>query len=321
MKLGVLTVPYNSFSLEETIEKLASKGVQAVELGTGGFPGKAHLNPELILDDDNRIEEIKALMSKYNMEIAALSCHGNPVHPDKETAAMYHKDFELTVLLAEKLGVDTIVTFSGCPGDYEGAKMPNWVTCSWPEDYARILEYQWDEVLVPYWKEATAYAKSHGVTKIALEMHPGFCVYNPSTLHRLRDAVGDVIGANFDPSHLFWQGINPTSAIKDLKGMIYHFHAKDTKIDERNTGVNGVLDQGHYGDLSNRSWLFRTVGYGHDREVWNDMISMLKTVGYDGVISIEHEDALMSVEEGLDKAIAFLKDVIIFEEPAQMWWA
>ncbi len=139
---------------------------------------------------------------------------------------------------------------------------------------------------------------------------------------RLREEVGDVIGANFDPSHLFWQGINPTSAIKALKGgAIYHFHAKDTKIDERNTGVNGVLDTGHYGDLSNRSWLFRTVGYGHDKEVWNDMISMLKMVGYDGAISIEHEDALMSIDEGLTKAVEFLKDVIIFESPADMWWA
>jgi sugar phosphate isomerase/epimerase len=225
------------------------------------------------------------------------------------------------VLLAEKLNVKTVVTFSGCPGDSDQAKYPNWVTCPWPEDFSHILDYQWNEVLIPYWKETAAFAKSHGVDKIALEMHPGFCVYNPETLLRLREAAGDVIGANFDPSHLFWQGINPVSGIKALKGAIHHFHAKDTKIDDRNVQVNGVLDNKHYGDILNRSWVFRTVGYGHGREVWNDMISMLKTVGYDGAISIEHEDALMSIDEGLSKAVEFLKEVIIFDTPTGMWWA
>ncbi len=181
------------------------------------------------------------------------------------------------------------------------------------DDFSDVLKYQWNEVLIPYWKETTAFAKKHNVSKIALEMHPGFCVYNTSSLLKLREAVGDVIGANFDPSHLFWQGMNPVSSIKALKGAIYHFHAKDTKIDEVNTGNNGVLDTGHYGDLLGRSWVFRTVGYGHDKQVWNDMISTLKACGYDGAISIEHEDAYMSVEEGMNKAIEFLKEVIIFE--------
>ena len=152
-------------------------------------------------------------------------------------------------------------------------------------------------------------------------MHPGFAVYNPKTLLRLREAVGDIIGANFDPSHLFWQGIDPVEAIKSLKGAIYHFHAKDTRIDEANTAVNGVLDTGSYGDILGRSWIFRTVGYGHYSQVWNDIISTLKAVGYDGAISIEHEDALMSSKEGPEKAIKFLKDVIIYETAGEMWWA
>ena len=164
------------------------------------------------------------------------------------------------------------------------------------------------------------FAKSHGIERIAFEMHPGFVVYNPETLLRLRAAVGDIIGANFDPSHLFWQGINPVYAIKALKGAIYHFHAKDTLIDEQNCSTNGVLDTKSYGDLQNRSWVFRTVGYGHGKECWNNIISTLKQVGYDGVISIEHEDALMSPTEGLEKAIAFLKEVLIFDNAGEMWW-
>ncbi|PKM58519.1 MAG: xylose isomerase [Firmicutes bacterium HGW-Firmicutes-3] len=321
MKLSVFTVPYSSLSLEETLKKLSAMGVQAVELGAGGYPGNAHLNAKELLADDEKAQAVKALARKYNIEIAAISCHGNPVHPDAAIAKDFHDQFIDAILLAEKLGVQTVITFSGCPGDSVGAKYPNWVTCPWPDDFGTILEYQWNEVLIPYWKDTVEFAKQHNVHKIALEMHPGFCVYNPETLLRLRDAVGDVIGANFDPSHLFWQGINPVSAIKALKGAIYHFHAKDTKIDERNVGINGVLDNKNYGDVLGRSWVFRTVGYGHDQEIWNDMISMLKAVEYDGPISIEHEDALMSIDEGLSKAIEFLKEVIIFETPTSMWWA
>ncbi len=254
MKLSVFTVPYSSLSLEETLKKLSAMGVQAVELGAGGYPGNAHLNAKELLADDEKAQAVKALTKKYNIEIAAISCHGNPVHPDKTIAKDFHDQFIDAVLLAEKLGVQTVITFSGCPGDSEGSKYPNWVTCPWPDDFGTILDYQWNEVLIPYWKDTVEFAKQHNVHKIALEMHPGFCVYNPETLLRLRDAVGDVIGANFDPSHLFWQGINPVSAIKALKGAIYHFHAKDTKIDERNVGTNGVLDNKNYGDVLGRSW-------------------------------------------------------------------
>ena len=322
MKLCVLTVPYNSLSLEEAMAKLSAMGVQAVELGAGGYPGSAHLDVKGMLEDDAKVQEVKDLALKYKIEIGAIACHGNPIHPNKEIAADFHNQFTDAVLVAEKLGVDTIVTFSGCPGDHDGAKLPNWVTCAWPTDYQEVLTYQWNDVLIPYWKKTAAFAESHGVNKIALEMHPGFCVYNPATLLKLREAVGgDVIGANFDPSHLFWQGINPVNAIKAMKGTIHHFHAKDTKIDETNTAVNGVLDTGSYGSLADRSWLFRTVGYGHDMAEWKDIISTLKMGDYDGLISIEHEDALMSVDEGLIKAVEFLKDVIIYESPAEMWWA
>lgn len=321
MKLGVLTVPLGALSLEETLQYLSGLGVQTVELGSGGFPGDAHLKPEEILNNPQKAEEIKGLLKKYNMEISAVSAHCNHVHPQAAIAAKAQEDFKNSVLVAEKLGVDTVITFSGCPGDCPTSQYPNWVVCPWPDDFLAILEYQWNEVLIPYWKQAAAFAKDHGIKNIALEMHPGFCVYNPETLLKLRDAVGDIIGANFDPSHLFWQGINPTEAIRELGAAVQHFHAKDTKIDDANTQINGVLDTKHYGDILNRSWVFRTVGYGHDRAVWTEMISMLRTIGYDGAISIEHEDALMSQKEGLEKAIAFLKDVIIEESPAEMWWA
>ncbi len=321
MKLGVFAVLLSDRSLEDALKYLSECGVQAVELGAGGYPGKAHVNPEELLENPSKITQLKDLVAKYGMEISALSCHGNPVHPQKEIAESFHKDFVNTVLLAEKLGINRVVTFSGCPGDSPGAKYPNWVTCPWPDDFLKILDYQWNEVLIPYWEKTVKFASDHGVTKIALEMHPGFCVYNPETLLKLRAAVGDTIGANLDPSHLFWQGIDPVAAIRKLGPAIHFFHAKDTKIDEMNTAVNGVLDTKHYGDEINRSWIFRTVGYGHAYQQWKDIVSNLRMVGYDDVLSIEHEDSLMSASEGLKKAIAFLKEVLIFESKGEMWWA
>lgn len=321
MKLGVMNPVLNSMGFEEALEYLNSLGVDCIEIGAGGYPGDNHLKPEELLGHPDKIEEYKSLLKKNNIEIAAISCHGNPLHPNKETAERFHNQFINAILVAEALGVETIIGFSGCPGDCDESKNPNWVTCAWPEDYLEILNWQWEEKIIPYWKKTAAFAKEHGIKKIAFEMHPGFAVYNPETLLKLRAAVGDIIGANFDPSHLFWQGIDPVCAIKALKGAIYHFHAKDTRIDAQNCAVNGVLDTKNYGDILGRSWVFRTVGYGHGAEVWNDIISALKSVGYDGAISIEHEDGLMSPKEGLEKAVKFLKNTLIYESAGEMWWA
>lgn len=321
MKLGVFAVLLSSQSLEDALKYFSQCGIQAVELGTGAYPGNAHVNTDELLADPGKIVALKELVQKYNMEISALSCHGNPVHPQKEIADKFHSDFEKTVLVAEKLGINRVITFSGCPGDAPGSKYPNWVTCPWPDDFLKVLDYQWNDVLIPYWKKASNFALEHGVDKIALEMHPGFCVYNTETLLKLRAAVGNNIGANFDPSHLFWQGIDPVVSIRKLEDAIFHFHAKDSKIDAYNTAQNGVLDTKHYGDELNRSWLFRTIGYGHGYEVWKDIISNLRLVGYDDVLSIEHEDSLMSVNEGLQKSVVFLKEVMTFEDKGTMWWA
>ncbi|MBE6640382.1 MAG: sugar phosphate isomerase/epimerase [Ruminococcaceae bacterium] len=321
MELSVMSPVLASMELEAALEYLHGLGVDSLEIGAGGYPGKAHLDPKDYLGFPEKIEGLKALLKKHGMKISAVACHGNPVHPNKEIAERFHKEFVDAMKIAAALEVDTVVCFSGCPGDCEESKNPNWVTCAWPPDYLEILEWQWNEVLIPYWKKTAALAKEIGIKKFAFEMHPGFCVYNPATLLRLRAAVGDIVGANVDPSHLFWQGMDPVESIRALKGAIHHFHAKDTRIDEANTKVNGVLDTGSYGDILNRSWIFRTVGYGHNESVWNDIISMLKAVGYDGAISIEHEDALMSPKEGLEKAVALLKKAIIYEKAGDMWWA
>lgn len=321
MKLSVLENLYAALPFEESLKKLSALGIDTLEIGAGGYPGKAHCDPEVLLNDEAEYNKFIGLLEKYGMTVCALAAHGNAVHPDKEIAAAYDRDFRNAVLLAEKMGVDTVITFSGCPGDHPGAKYPNWVTCAWPDDYLAVLDYQWNEVLIPYWREAGAFAKAHNV-RVAFEMHPGFCVYNPATMLRIREAVGDVLGANFDPSHLIWQGIDPVAAIRKLGDAIYHVHAKDTKLDQYNIATDGVLDTKHYSDEIHRSWVFRSVGYGNGEQYWRDLISNLRLVGYDRVLSIEHEDSLMSIDEGLKKAIDFLRPSVINEpKPTTMSWA
>lgn len=322
MKLSVLANLYGAKSLDEALKIISGLGVHTVEIGAGGYPGKDHCDPEVLLNDESKLEEFKATFKKYDVEICALAAHGNPLHPNKEIAESFDRDFKNAVLLAEKLNIDTVITFSGCPGDSDASIYPNWVTCAWPDDYLKILDWQWNEKLIPYWKKTSEFAKAHNVNKIAFEMHPGFCVYNPETLLKLREAVGDVIGANFDPSHLIWQGIDPVAAIRYLKGAIYHVHAKDTKIDKYNVAVNGVLDTKHYSRELERAWVFRTVGYGNDTMYWKDLVSNLRLCGYDGVLSIEHEDSVMSIDEGLKKAVEFLTPICINEKkPTSMSWA
>lgn len=320
MKLAVFNPVMGKMSLEESLKYLSDLGVEAMEMGVGGYPGNNQLNPADYLDNPQKITELKELFDKYNMEIAALSCHGNPVSPNKEQATQAHLDFVAACKLAKQLDVKTIITFSGCPGGSPVDQMPNWVTCSWPEEYGQVLEYQWNEVLVPYWKSVVPLMDECDVN-VALEMHPGFCVYNPKSMLKLRALVGsERLGVNFDPSHLYWQQIDPVVAIRELKDCLFHFHAKDTYLDEQNIKANGVLDTESYGDVVARSWHFKTVGYGHDIVEWKKMISRLKDIGYDGAISIEHEDGTMSTNEGLEKAIMLLDEIIIRENPSEAWW-
>ena len=321
MKLGVFNPIFQDRSFEEALDSIGRLGLEAIEIGCGNYPGDKHCQPKRLVSDSNALADFKTSIERRGLVISALSCHGNPLHPSESLSRAHIEVQHDAIRLAGKLGVERVVVFSGCPGDSPDAKYPNWVTSPWPEDYPKVLEWQWRERVIPFWQEEAKFARENGVEKICVEMHPGFVVYNPETLGRLREAVGEkIIGANFDPSHMFWQGIDPCMAIKRLGSSIYHFHAKDTHIDREKTSVDGVLDPKSYANLSERSWYFRTVGYGHDLLVWREMISALRIVGYDHVVSIEHEDALMSRDEGLKKAVEFLRSALIVEAPSEAWW-
>jgi sugar phosphate isomerase/epimerase len=321
MKLGVMSAGIAPLGWDKALAYCRELGLDAIELPCGAFARSPLIHAQELLDDRAAQQRLLDDVARHGLEISALSCHGNPVHPDPEVAQLHARAHDVAVRLAVQLGVGTICTFSGCPGGAPGDKTPNWVTCAWPTDFPKMLEYQWNDVLVPFWQRKSAEAKSAGV-RIAFEAHPGFAVYNPETLLKLRQLAGDNLGANLDPSHFFWQGIDPVEAARVLgdAGALYHVHAKDTGIDPHNTRINGVLDTKSYGDLAGRSWVFRTCGYGHGDEFWKPFVSMLRQKGYDGALSIEHEDSYMSGQEGFRKAVEYLRGVLIREPAGKAWW-
>ena len=310
--IGVFDPAFPDLTLDQLVDKYASLGVEAAEIGTGGYPNNKHCPVNDLLEDPAKLKAWKKKFEDRNIRVATLSCHGNPVHPDRKIAERDQDTFRRTVLLAEKLDVKVIVGFSGCPGGNPNDTNPNWVTYRWPPEYAAAQDWQWKEKLVPYWKEAAKFAREHGVHRLALEMHPNFCVYNPLTLLKLRDAVGEEIGANNDLSHLFWQGCDPVEVIHMLgkQGAIFHAHMKDTTLYKDKVAKYGVLNfVFEKEDLKHASDAFRAVGYGHSASLWKDVIRAYMDVGYEGILSVENEDPILSGEVGVERALYVLKNV------------
>jgi sugar phosphate isomerase/epimerase len=320
MRIGVFTVLFQDMPFEKMLDRVVAAGISAVEIGAGGYPGSHHCPVDELLGSESKRTAYLDAVSSRGLVISALSCHYEPLSPDPALAKESDEIFRKAVKLAALLGVPVVNVMSGLPAGSAGDRSPSWVTCPWPPHYQKMLDYQWNTVAIPYWKGAGKFAQEHGV-KIAVEMHPGFLVYNVETLLRLRDAVGPVLGCNFDPSHLFWNGVDAPVAIRRLGGAIFHVHGKDCFVDPMNVSVNGCNDAKPYDQIPHRAWTFRSIGYGHDEKTWKDIMSALRMVGYDYVISIEHEDAMMSTDEGLAKGVAMLKNVLMAEMPGKMFWA
>ncbi len=320
MRIGVFTALFQADPFEAALDRAAAAGVTAVEIGVGGYGTPVHCPVDDLLESAEKRKAYMQAITSRGLILSALSTHNNPLAPDKAVARKADEDYRRALRLAQVLEVPVVNTFSGCPAGAPGDTGINWITCPWPTEFSDMLRYQWEDVAIPYWREANKAAEQHGV-KVALEMHPGMLVYNVYTLLRLREATGPMIGTNFDPSHLFWNGVDPVAAIRKLGPAIHHVHGKDVYVDPLNTAVNGCMDNKPYEGILERSWTFRTIGYGHDVKVWKDIISALRLIGYDYVISIEHEDGLMSNDEGLRKAVAALQEACIFEKPGDMYWA
>jgi sugar phosphate isomerase/epimerase len=310
--IGVFDPVYEKLPLDEMLDRVKALGLEAMEIGTGGYPHNLHCPIDDLLADNGKLREWKKKFDDRGIQVATLSCHGNPIHPDAKHAARDDESFRKTVQLAQKLDVKVIVGFSGCPGGTPADTQPNWITYRWPPEYGQMLDWQWNEKLIPYWKDATKFAREHGIHRIALEMHPNFMVYNPKTLLRLREAAGEEIGANNDLSHLFWQGCDPVEVIHFLgkQGAIYHAHMKDTVLFPENVAKYGVLNfAAQAKDLPSASATFRAVGYGHGASTWKAIIKAYMDVGYEGILSIENEDPILTGEVGVERAAYVLKNV------------
>jgi sugar phosphate isomerase/epimerase len=313
IELGLFTDSVERSSLEDALDLAAEIGATGIELAVAGASSTPHADRRELLEEEAARRRLVRSVSSRGLRIAALNCSGWPLHPikgEEERIAI-----EETIRLAGELGVDKIVSMSGCPGDGEGASLFNWMWYPWPPDAVALLERQWDEA-IPFWQTMGRYAERHGVRRIAFELHPLHLVYNVPTLLRMRDAVGHVIGANVDPSHMFWQQMDPVAVIRALGPAVHHVHLKDTQLVASEVALAGVLDHRPFEDPANRAWIFRTIGRGHDRDFWSAFIGALRSVGYDDVLSIENEDVAQPAVEGVTDAAAFILPLIRSTEVA-----
>jgi sugar phosphate isomerase/epimerase len=320
MHLGAISTVFMTLPLREAARRLNKLGLKSVEIGAGGYFPKTHCDPARLLSDSAEIDRFRSTLAEFDMEISALAMHGEPLSPDPHIAETYDREFRQTCMLAEKLDVKRLTLVAGLPEGQPGDKAPNWILFSFPPRNVEMYAWQWEERLIPYWKEHGKIAEDHGL-RLCFELHPGDMVYNTATLLRLRDAVGPVAGCLLDPSHLFWQGADVMEVVRVLEGAIYHVHAKDLVVDDHIARVNGVLDPSDFFQLSkNRSWNFRTVGYGHSETFWRKFISTLRLVGYNDVLSIETEDPLTESEESLALSAAFLDKILLRKAPVPLWF-
>ncbi|TPI46333.1 sugar phosphate isomerase/epimerase [Mesorhizobium sp. B2-9-1] len=309
MKIGMITDSLGNLSFDEMLRASAELGLETLEFACGNWSSAPHIDLAAMLDSKTTRTEFVAKVRDHRLTIAALNCSGNPLHPGPQ-GKQHRQVTEDTIRLASVLGIDRVVMMSGLPGG-PGDANPNWIITDWPPECADIQRYQWDDCIIPYWRNLVGFADNLGIRKLCLELHGHQAVYNVQTLFRLRDAVGETVGANYDPSHPMWMGADPIAAVRKLGSAIYYVHAKDTRIEPIPAAIDGTLDTRPPNHYAERAWNYITLGYGHGETWWRQFCTALKQAGYDDVLSIEHEDMMLSPMEGMRKSVALLRNVAI----------
>jgi len=304
----MITDSLSDHDFETMLDEAARLGMDMLEFACGNWSSAPHVDLDRMLESADSRREFTAKVAGRGIGISALNCSGNPLHPG-EHGKRHAEVTRKTIELAGLMGVNRVVMMSGCPGA-PGDSHANWVTTEWPPEVREVLKWQWEEVLIPYWKDLVVHAKNNGVDRLCLELHGHQNVYNVATLQRLRNAVGEVVGANLDPSHLMWMGADPIAAAHALGDAVYYCHAKDTRIQASIAGVNGVIDTTPGSDFRNRAWSYITLGHGHAEPWWDKFVAALDAAGYDDVLSIEHEDPAMTPIEGVEESVALLRRVL-----------
>lgn len=307
MKIGLLTDSLSQMPLPEALDATAQLGIEAIEIPTGNWSAAPHVRLDDLVGDSRAVATLAEQVRTRGLRLEALNCSGNPLHP--VTGAHHDRVTRDTFRLANALEVDTVVMMSGLPAA-PGDRSPNWITTCWPPETADILDHQWNEVAIPYWLDLAEYARECGV-RVALELHPHQLVYNVRSFRRLRAAIGDTVGVNLDPSHLMWMGADPIAAVDALGNAIYHVHAKDTRIEDP-AAVDTCYETLPFADITDRAWNYVTIGRGHPggRDFWIAFLTALQQGGYQGALSIEHEDAAMSQLDGVTESVQLLRGAL-----------
>ena len=314
MKLGVYTAILHDRALPDALDVIADLGLGGAEINAGGFLPPVHIPIDDVINSQAARDDYLAIFADRGVELAGLNVNGNPLHPDPQYGPGHAADLERAIRAAGALGQTRVVTMSGLPGAEPGATRPNWGVNPWNTGVLDIVEHGWREA-IPFWKRITGLAEDHGV-KIAIEMHPHNLVFNAPTMIRLAEQVGSpAIGAELDPSHLFWQQMDPIAVVRHLGGLVFHAAAKDVRINEF-ARIAGVLDDrfsappeadrvpiGGPDALSvwpaESAWDFVALGRGHDADFWADFLAALAEVDPAMAVNIEHEDTSLGKVEGL----------------------
>jgi sugar phosphate isomerase/epimerase len=305
MKIGMVSDSLGHLGFEEMLDTAASLGVEGVEVNAANWTAAPHLDLSGALASSDKQSQFRRAFEARGLELIALNANGNQLHPtegERQSAALHD-----TIRLAGALGVETVVLMSGLPEGAPGDRTPNWIISSWPPETGQILKWQWEEKLLPYWHDLARFAKAEGVTKLCVEIHGNQLVYNVPALLRLRREIGPIVGANLAPSHLMWMGADPLAAVDALGDAILHCHAKDTYLNKPRQAVSSLLENGSLTDIAARSWSYITLGYGHPEGWWRDFCYRLRLAGYDGWLSIEHEDVILSRIEGVRRSVELLR--------------
>jgi sugar phosphate isomerase/epimerase len=319
MRLGAYTACLHDRSLDEALEILGELGLTGAEINAGGFVGTPHLPISDLLSSAGAREDYLGRFAQSGVALTGLNVNGNPLNPDPAVGPQHARDLRRAIEVAAVLGVKRVVAMSGLPGGHPGATAANWIVNPWDSQYLDVLDHQW-EIAVPFWKDIQARAAAADV-KVCIEMHPHNLVFNPPTLQRLVERTNAThVGAEMDPSHLFWQGIDPVAAIEHLGDLVFHAAAKDTRINAENVRIYGVLDDrfsrtpadrdplniGGHNTLNQwperAAWQFVAVGRGHGAEFWVPFLQALHAVDPDMAVNIEHEDTELDQIEGLRQA-------------------
>jgi len=312
MQLGFVSDSLSHMGFEDLLDTAVELGVSGIEINTGNWSSAPHFDIERMKSSKDARRQFIDAFDTRGLELIALNASGNQLHPsigDQHSSVLHD-----TIRIAGDLSLKKVVLMSGLPGGGPGEMLPNWIISSWPPETQTILEWQWEQKLYPYWRALSEVARESGIEQLAIEMHGNQLVFNVPGLLRLRAEIGSVVGANLDPSHLFWMGADPLAAADALGPAIFHVHAKDTFLNPLKQATTSLLENGSLSDVAARSWSYTTIGFGHGEEWWRAFCYRLRLAGYDGWLSIEHEDIVLSRLEGLRKSVELLSGVIPKEQ-------